>query len=45
MERVARWLEHHVDAKEIRDLAKENDVPVGMLRQAMARASQMKEFQ
>lgn len=39
MERVARWLEQQADAKDLRGLAKENGVPVGSVRRAMARAN------
>lgn len=36
--RVARWLEQQAAAKELREVAKENGVPVGALRTALAKA-------
>lgn len=37
--RVAAWLESQADAAELRAVAKENGVPVGKLRAAIAKAT------
>ena len=37
--RVAQWLEHQADGKELRDAAREHGLPVGKLRAAMAKAT------
>lgn len=39
LKRVARWLEQQADAKELREAAKEHGVPVGRVRDALAKGA------
>ena len=37
LQRVARWLEQQADAKDLRDVARDNRVPVARLRAALSK--------